>query len=515
MSSDESHNIRSIDNSIINNINPKEGYTSNYKNYKTKINKYSNERERTKKTKLNSFTTSSEIILRPRSKTTTSISNKPETGYKPYKHNIKISQQFINLLIPHKSYLVNGNYFERVKVTPNCLFNNRNLRAYEKIKVVELIETARNKKNNSCSIITDKDNDMKNKDLYIPVKYSQLSKLKTGGETFFKELKSYVNGVYPGKFIIPENLKTEYHGRVTPIGGLGYCSISRTSRPTIYYNMIEIDIVNCHPTIIYEICKMLELNLPMIYQYINDREKHLEILSKYYGTTKDDIKELLITLMYVSMQNTLWRERKKITKPDPEFIVAFANEMSYFRAVIQDFIQKAYANDYDIQYKKSLNFVIAYFLQNIEIRILEKMYEFCKSKGYIKSIAIKSDYSNSNSNSNSFVNEEYISGDLVTFCHDGILLPSENVNDNYEIITKEMSEYVFIQLGLKINFKVKIPTLKPVCNTPKSNEPNTYKYNIPKIVVTSSSENTGNSGNNDTTNTKSTILTRGRSVSSL
>jgi len=422
--------IPKLKNSVksINNINPPINYVSSY----TKVKEDMSELDTRIKENREKFQESVRQSLKTGKLTigTFTPKIKKEVG------KINITNQLIQLLIPHKSKLVEQQYFEKINVTPNCVFDNIDLSVKEKARILEYCRI-RPKKNTQLSGI-----------VYIPVNYTQLSKLYSKTkilDTLRQKIIEY-NPELISKIKIPNELNDLHHGRIFPIGHLGYCSISRKSRPTIFYNYVEIDIVNCHPTIIFEVIKLLNLNLPMITQYINRRDEHLEILSKYYGKDKNTIKQLLLILMYIN-RTLKWRENNNITLPDPKFIIEFGNEMEYFRSIIINFIQEySYERKINTNRITSFNYVFAYFLQNIEIRILEVMYEYCKSQGLIQ-----------------VVESNGLKGEVITFCHDGLLLPEENIDKNeYNRLrlVNGMSDLVYQKLGLRVQFKIKEPKLK-------------------------------------------------------
>ena len=65
------------------------------------------------------------------------------------------------------------------------------------------------------------------------------------------------------------------YGRVNPEKGLGMHCIRRQIRHTLLRDLyVVIDIVNCHPVILYQVCKNNNIECQYLGQYINNRNEN-------------------------------------------------------------------------------------------------------------------------------------------------------------------------------------------------------------------------------------------------
>ena len=178
-------------------------------------------------------------------------------------------------------------------------------------------------------------------------------------------------------------------GRCNPEKSLSLFSIRREIRHTIscqYYT--DIDIANCHPIILYQICKKHNISCKTLEEYINNRENHLTIIQQMYGVSEDDAKTLFISLMYGGCFGS-WSKKMKINIPASEFIQNFVNELKDISIIITRNNPNIYESVIQKQEKcQKPNFCVyrstlSLFLQEIESRILESIYVYLNENGYI------------------------------------------------------------------------------------------------------------------------------------
>lgn len=93
-----------------------------------------------------------------------------------------------------------------------------------------------------------------------------------------------------------DGLKQDYYKVKAELGRL------QASRPSIQRifngirgilcsdNMIDIDINNCHPEILYNLCKKHDIDCEYLLEYINNREEKLQELMKYYSINRGQAK---------------------------------------------------------------------------------------------------------------------------------------------------------------------------------------------------------------------------------
>lgn len=102
-------------------------------------------------------------------------------------------------------------------------------------------------------------------------------------------------GAFQLGFILPKHK----WGRIIPAN---YSSLSVFHRPTRhtlskdYY--VDIDMVNCQPTILNEICKINGMEKKILNKYVKNPKKYREFIMKYHNCSKDIAKQLFICLMF-------------------------------------------------------------------------------------------------------------------------------------------------------------------------------------------------------------------------
>jgi len=117
-------------------------------------------------------------------------------------------------------------------------------------------------------------------------------------KAYFKKRKN-VNMVdvlydYPVKY------KQNGYARVYAEKGLGLQQFSRDIRNLLakpFY--FDIDVVNCHPTILLKLCKENNWACPNLERYVGERDTILNELCEKYDSSKDDMKTVINTIMYL------------------------------------------------------------------------------------------------------------------------------------------------------------------------------------------------------------------------
>ena len=113
-------------------------------------------------------------------------------------------------------------------------------------------------------------------------------------ENYKKSYNKKISGFQLG-FILPKHK----WGRIIPAN---YTSQSIFHRPTRhrlardYY--IDIDMINAQPTIIFEICKMNNIEKRILGKYVKNPKKYREFVMNHHNCNKDTAKNLFICLMF-------------------------------------------------------------------------------------------------------------------------------------------------------------------------------------------------------------------------
>lgn len=97
----------------------------------------------------------------------------------------------------------------------------------------------------------------------------------------------------------------------------------------------DVDMKNCHPSILYQICKQYEYECPNLEKYINGREEILNRIMNETQKTKEQAKKIILTAT-----NT----NKKISCLNCEFVANYSNEMRK--------LQKKFIENKDYEYVK-------------------------------------------------------------------------------------------------------------------------------------------------------------------
>jgi len=218
--------------------------------------------------------------------------------------------------------------------------------------------------------------------------------------------------------------KSNPYGRSNVDHHLGLQMIRREIRQTIckdYY--IDIDIDNCHPQILIQICKLNNIKLEYIEYYVNNRDKILEDICKEYNINRDEAKILVLRLMFkgsfeywkkdqIDKLEELYKRIKQeiINKDELEHYIQKYNknkeiienfkELEILKNISKDIIsisKTIYDTNEDIiKEKKKINkkkghanhqikqsSVLSSYLQEIESRLLETIYEYLLHKNII------------------------------------------------------------------------------------------------------------------------------------
>jgi hypothetical protein len=221
-------------------------------------------------------------------------------------------------------------------------------------------------------------------------------------------------------------------GRVYAQKSLSLGSIRRELRHTLARDTYtDIDMENCHPVILEQLCRMNNIECENLTKYVTNRAKYLKEVMDKYQVSRDQAKNLFIRLLYFgSIEN--WKADNAITADkDLVFLTKFYKELKcigleivHKNPKLLKLIQKAgKANE-----TASL---VSTVLQHYEKRILECVYKYLLSKNVIK-------HSN------------------CVLCFDGIMItPKRDLSNLDDTLLERLSDAVEQQLGFKVVFTTK------------------------------------------------------------
>ncbi len=187
-----------------------------------------------------------------------------------------------------------------------------------------------------------------------------------------------------------KKVKNMPFGRCNPDKGLGLFNIRRQIRHTLAKkSYIDIDIENCHPNILLQICKKNNIDCDNLNEYVVNRNNILKKVMTEYNVSRDEAKKLFIQILYFGSFKS-WATNLKLENTKPlKVIQDFKNE-------IQNIGNAIYSKNEDIiklvkkrkEEQKKDNYnnvgaVLSYYLQEIESRVLEQLYIYCEDNQYI------------------------------------------------------------------------------------------------------------------------------------
>jgi len=247
-------------------------------------------------------------------------------------------------------------------------------------------------------------------------------------------LKTYISLLdYNDLLKVKYKRKTyQRYGRVYPANKIGAILLRKEIRQTLYkHNMTDIDIVNAHASILYQLCIQNNINCKYLEKYVLYREKYLNELIEMYDITREQAKELIIIIMYFGSLEKWLNDNNIKNRELNKFCIKFVNELNSITDSIILKNQKFYKsiekkNENDPTKNNKASFLSSY-LQEHEERILESIYLYCKSNNYIKD-------------------------NVCSLCYDGIMIETINYKEQ---LLNELNKEVKIRTGFNLKFTVK------------------------------------------------------------
>lgn len=226
----------------------------------------------------------------------------------------------------------------------------------------------------------------------------------------FEQVRRYLLSERNGRVKINYTYgKGRSSGRVYSKMGLqGMCKKLRHTIAGEFYQ--DIDIINCHPTILQHMCKRSKIKADLLTHYNNNRDEVLRTISKktvleiIYGCSNDNINDPWLIEFYNEMKSV----RRALCKINNEF----------FLQVKRDNVQNGKRRNHD-------GTCISLLLQDKELEILKAMLTYFKDQSIVD--------------------------DEAVLCHDGIMIPNDRELSDDDLIECEE----FIRDECKINVKLK------------------------------------------------------------
>jgi len=252
-----------------------------------------------------------------------------------------------------------------------------------------------------------------------------------------EQLKAYRQNISNGLAKVKYNRVKEIEfGRVMPFKSLGLHTIRRAVRHTLAKNTYtDIDIVNCHYELLYQICIKHKIKCKYLEKYVKNRETFIKDIIDYYNVDKAIAKNLFIILLYYGTIGT-WINENKVksnNKPNPKYIEKLTDELKIIGSKIVDEnkeLNKLIDKRKKKQNKEKYNNIgscLSYFLQEMECEILEVIYNYC-------------------------IRNEIIENNNCVLCADGIMINTKKYNEK---LLTEFNNEVLDKTGFNIKFITK------------------------------------------------------------
>jgi len=190
-----------------------------------------------------------------------------------------------------------------------------------------------------------------------------------------------------GEVLVPYKYskKAKDYGRVYPKKSLSLGSFRRSVRHTISNNAyVDIDIVNAHPTILYQLMESLNLPSTSLKSYVLDRDVRIKEVIEQYGVDRDTAKNLFIRLMYGGVFSK-WKKDNDIpaNKTISQFILDFSTELSAVGLKVITEPKNAAILNTIVAKKNKGGTMLSFLCQNIERKILEYVYLYLLNNKFI------------------------------------------------------------------------------------------------------------------------------------
>lgn len=246
-----------------------------------------------------------------------------------------------------------------------------------------------------------------------------------------QQLIEYAKNIKLGKIFVrydkTKNLNN--YGRVIPFRSLGLFSFRKQIRGALAFGLyVDIDISNCHPTLLLQIAQHNNIECKYLSKYVNNREKYINLVMDTYKCSKDDAKTLFIILLYFGSFNK-WAENLNIKDDEIKFIHKLKKELKEIGKILVDnnknlinLLQNKRLNDKSNK-KNIVGGIVSYILQEWECQIIETLYNYCSD--------------------NQIINHDCV------LCADGIMIKANKYND--ELLIK-FNELIKEKLGFDLTF---------------------------------------------------------------
>lgn len=213
--------------------------------------------------------------------------------------------------------------------------------------------------------------------LHLLVQYDNDDKVKYNETTLLSKIKKKLN---KNKLTVIYNSKVNY-GRIYPMNNLSYGGMRKELRHTLLRDIntyIDIDVVNCHPQILNQLCFKYNIKNNVLNEYVLNRERYLQMIMNSYNVSRCDAKtNFMLKLQYGGRINC---EQINEDKNIKSFLDAFTIQLLDISKELM------YHNKIKLNLKKGNEYgsFLSIYMQTIEREVLENVYKYLKENNYIK-----------------------------------------------------------------------------------------------------------------------------------
>jgi hypothetical protein len=218
-------------------------------------------------------------------------------------------------------------------------------------------------------------------ELYDPRMLYYLLSINTHAAEDIRKIKRFARGATNGKkkitYTTYKGFGSRAIGRYVAKNESGLQSLPKNIRAALCKNYYwDFDIVNCHPTFLFQLCKQWGFECQYLQDYVEHRDQHLQkIADELHLSSKDTAKEVFRNIMFGSGQydgkseflDKLIQEMKQITKN-------FCEKHKEFYEWTKK--KKELQNDN----RPAENSALAVFLQDVEKMIVLTIEDYMKIK---------------------------------------------------------------------------------------------------------------------------------------
>lgn len=277
-------------------------------------------------------------------------------------------------------------------------------------------------------------------------------KYETFNDTIYENEKDfllkYQMKLREGKVVAEYKQSKHKYGRVYVDGSLTLGGMRKDVRDALTYDKyVDIDIDNCHCSIIEQILTKINISCNALTEYNNNRNEILLSVMNYYNCDRKTAKSFFLICLYGGNYETFINTHNKREDTTPininteilPFMKKYYNEIQTITDLIYSHNIEATneIKDYKEEYKINFdannikNSILAFYAQNYERTILEIIYNFLKDKKCIDQTAI--------------------------LIYDGLMIPKNNYYDG-------LLASITTEIYNKTNFNLTL-SIKPIENT--------------------------------------------------